>query len=103
MTTQLNPNLSTNQINKRFQTLDMKGIPMKKNRPVLFILVVLALLLLTLGVYQVSAQTPDLTGQVLYVRPGANGDCSSWAKACELQTATSNAEAGDQIWVAKGI
>jgi hypothetical protein len=76
---------------------------MKKNLPVLFILLFLALLLLTLGVYQVSAQTPDLTGQVLYVKPGANGDCSSWAKACELQTAISNAEAGDQIWVAKGI
>jgi hypothetical protein len=54
-------------------------------------------------VYQVSAQTADLTGQVYYVMPGANGTCSSWADACELQTAISNAEAGDQIWVAKGI
>ncbi|MFC2029733.1 choice-of-anchor Q domain-containing protein [Chloroflexota bacterium] len=41
-------------------------------------------------------------GDVLYVKPGAGGDCSSWASACELQTALAGPEAGDEIWVAEG-
>lgn len=39
---------------------------------------------------------------VLYVRPGASGDCSSWSSACDLQTALSLASAGDEIWAAAG-
>lgn len=39
---------------------------------------------------------------ILYVRPGANGDCLSWTAACELQSALSAAAQGDQIWVAAG-
>ncbi len=32
-----------------------------------------------------------------------SGDCSSWATACTLQRAISQAVSGDQIWVATGI
>lgn len=39
---------------------------------------------------------------VYYVKPGASGDCSSWASACELQTALGSAGMGDEIWVAAG-
>jgi predicted outer membrane repeat protein len=40
--------------------------------------------------------------QILYVKPGAIGDCSSWDNACELQTALGFAVSADQIWVAAG-
>lgn len=42
---------------------------------------------------------------VLYVRPtpAGSGDCSSWANACGLQTALSQAVGGDEIWVAAGV
>jgi len=39
---------------------------------------------------------------VFYVKPGASGNCSSWAAACELQTALGSAGAGDEVWVAAG-
>jgi hypothetical protein len=39
---------------------------------------------------------------VFYVKPGANGNCSSWSTACELQTALGSAGSGDEIWVAAG-
>jgi predicted outer membrane repeat protein len=38
-----------------------------------------------------------------YVKPGAVGNCNSWADACDLQTALGKVESGDQIWVAQGI
>ncbi len=42
---------------------------------------------------------------VRYAAPGAvgNGDCSSWANACTLQTARTNAGSGDEIWVKAGV
>lgn len=46
---------------------------------------------------------PQKLGGVLYVRPGSNGNCSSWTDACDLQTAIYNAVSSDQIWVAAGI
>jgi parallel beta-helix repeat protein/predicted outer membrane repeat protein len=51
-----------------------------------------------------SAQTfsSEAKNILLYVKPGASGDCSSWAAACELQTALAAAAAGDSIWVAAG-
>ncbi len=42
-------------------------------------------------------------GQVFYVTPNGSGDCSSWANACDLQTALNNATAGDEIWVKAGV
>lgn len=48
----------------------------------------------------------NLEGEVsintFYVKPGVVGDCSNWDNACELQTAISLAQEGDQIWVAAG-
>ena len=50
-----------------------------------------------------SARSTDQTDSVIrYVKAGGNGDCSSWAQACELQTAIYIAVPGDQIWVAAG-
>lgn len=39
---------------------------------------------------------------VFFVKPGASGDCNSWATACEMQTALGSAGLGDQVWVAAG-
>ena len=39
---------------------------------------------------------------ILYVKPQANGNCASWATACDLQTALTSAQTGDQIWAATG-
>jgi hypothetical protein len=39
---------------------------------------------------------------ILYVKLGVSGDCSSWGKACGLQTAIGKAKSGDEIWVAAG-
>jgi uncharacterized repeat protein (TIGR02543 family) len=53
---------------------------------------------------EVSAYSTDAEtqGVILYVKPGANGNCTSWLDACELQTALFNAMTGDQIWVVAG-
>lgn len=61
-------------------------------------------LIIVLGLSEVSAYSTDAETQgiILYVKPGAAGDCLSWVTACELQTALSNAIADDQIWVAAG-
>lgn len=40
---------------------------------------------------------------VHYVKPGADGDCTSWAGACDLQTALTKAHSGDWVWVTEGI
>ena len=42
-------------------------------------------------------------GEILYATPGGTGDCSSWANACTLQTALTNAVSSDEIWVASGV
>jgi len=45
----------------------------------------------------------SLQAQVIYVKPGANGNGSSWVQAFgEVQQALKIAKAGDQIWVAAG-
>ncbi len=38
-----------------------------------------------------------------YVKPGGGGDCSTWAQACDLQTALGLASSGQTIWVAAGL
>lgn len=47
--------------------------------------------------------TSHLIG-IQYVKPIASGlgNCSSWANACILQTALTNAVSGDEIWVMQG-
>lgn len=81
-----------------------KGVSMKNNRTLLSILLIALALLLLVGVNDVSARAiePQAEGIILYVKPGTNGTCTSWADACELQTALGNAVTGDQIWVAAG-
>jgi len=44
----------------------------------------------------------ELTGPIIYVKPGATGYCSSWLDACELETALYHSLPGYQVWVAKG-
>ena len=53
----------------------------------------------------VPHQAGRATSSVLYAAPTAqgNGDCLSWATACTLQTALSNAVSGDEIWVKAGV
>ena len=57
-----------------------------------------------LGVSAFTSAVPRVQSQktILYVKPGANGNCGSWVDACELQIALGKATAGDQIWVATG-
>jgi hypothetical protein len=45
------------------------------------------------------------TAGVRFAKPSATGtgSCSSWANACLLQTALTNAVSGDEIWVAAGM
>jgi predicted outer membrane repeat protein len=80
---------------------------MKKNTPILMFLMVLSMLFLPLGRHTVSANmsstetTREFEYVINYVKPGGNGDCLSWATACDLQTALSNIP--DQIWVASGV
>jgi predicted outer membrane repeat protein len=65
----------------------------------------------TRGTYIVTATLVDANSigftlhntAVLYVKPGASGNCNSWATACELQTALAQAVYGDEIWVAAGM
>jgi hypothetical protein len=50
------------------------------------------------------AAQPTANPNVLYVRPGGiSSTCSSWERACELQTALYVATAGKEIWAAAGI
>lgn len=68
------------------------------------ILIIASLLLVNLQ-WEIVFASPinsETQSVILYVKPGANGDCLSWDTACELQTALFNAIEGDQIWVASG-
>ena len=67
--------------------------------------------LLMIGLSLVSAivltvfRTVRADPGVLHAAPAAqgSGDCSSWATACTLQTALSQALSGDEIWVQAGV
>lgn len=77
---------------------------MKTKNPALNVLIIAVFLFLNMGLSSASAsptiaQTPSTT---LFVKPGEAGDCSSWQTACDLQDALALAEAGNQVWVAKG-
>ena len=75
----------------------------RSNRPgqlfVRFLSALVITMLLFAGLQATPAQAAGLT---LYVQPGASGDCTSWATACDLQTALTAATAGDVIWMAAG-
>jgi hypothetical protein len=57
------------------------------------------LVLLVISLFNV---TPVRAAAVHYVKANGTGDCSTWAKACKLQTALTKAVSGDEIWVAAG-
>ena len=66
--------------------------------------------LFVLGVFLIMtvvlpAPRPVSASSVLYAAPTAagNADCTSWADACTLQTALTNATSGNQIWVQQGV
>ena len=77
---------------------------MLKKNILIRILTIASLLLVNLqwGIVSAIPVDTELQNAILYVKPGANGDCLSWDTACELQTAIFNAVSGDQIWVAAG-
>jgi hypothetical protein len=50
----------------------------------------------------IGASSSETQSTILYVKPGGGGNCSDWSLACDLQFALSEAEPGDQIWVAAG-
>jgi predicted outer membrane repeat protein len=54
------------------------------------------------GANTVGFTLRNLSPLIFYVKPGTTGNCSSWATACELQTALAQAFYGDEIWVATG-
>jgi hypothetical protein len=64
---------------------------------ILFILV----FMLTLT-FRALDVTPAHAAWIWYTKPGGTGDCSSWANACTLQTALTDAVSGDEIWAAAG-
>jgi len=76
---------------------------MRKIAAILFF----GVLLLTFALHSsvVSAKRePQRKGGILFAAPGGTSTaCSSWADACELQTALGLAAAGDEIWVQAGI
>lgn len=41
-----------------------------------------------------AAEEQQVVSQILYVKPGGNGDCLSWDIACELHFANDIAEEG---------
>lgn len=78
---------------------------MKTKKILLSIKIISAMLFLCLGWSAVAygAPTAKTDSTILYVKTGVTGDCSSWALACELQTALNSATTEDQVWVAAGI
>jgi len=72
---------------------------MKTKDPVRFILSLVVMLFIIIGWNSASANSSNLQTEspILYVKPGEDGDCSSWDDACDLQFALSLAETGDQV------
>src|SRR5512145_266312 len=71
-----------------------------KSKPAIFTIIFLALLS---GLFGLRAAQPARAAGTLYAKPGATGDCSNWANACNLSTALTAASPGDEIWVARGV
>ena len=69
---------------------------MKALKSCLYSLVVLLVLFSTASAAPLFQEPPE----ILYVKQGGMGECSSWEDACDLQTAIGKLP--DQIWVAAG-
>jgi len=65
----------------------------------------LIVLFLVMSVTLTAPQSAHAAPGILYAAPTAqgSGNCSSWANACTLQTALTNAVSGDEIWVKAGV
>lgn len=77
----------------------MKNLKVLKTA--LFVMIAFALSTAVSRVLAVSHPV-QTNAAILYVKPGASGDCLSWASTCDLQSAISRSAYGDQIWVASG-
>jgi len=77
---------------------------MKPKREVLVILLIASILFIINGWEIASAnfKSSQTQGSILYVKPAAVGDCSTWTDACDLQAALLLAGSGDQVRVAAG-
>ena len=75
----------------------------KKLHPYVLILMPLVCGLLAWGIVS-NAIHAQAAGGAYYVKVGGSGsgDCSNWDNACDLQAALTQADAGDEIWVAAG-
>ena len=78
---------------------------MKAKNVVLVVLTLAVFLFVTSGWNNALAKSTNsqTQGAIRYVLPVASADCSAWTNPCNLQTALSLSQAGDQIWVAAGI
>lgn len=65
-------------------------------------IVVILSLLISWGTSNAHFTNSQTQASILYVSQNASGSCASWANACDLQTALTTAQTGDQIWVAAG-
>lgn len=79
---------------------------MKTRRLNLLVLTVVVLLSMFISLRSgaASSNNSQIQNSILYVKPAvlAGTTCSSWADPCALQTALTNAQPGDQIWVVEG-
>jgi predicted outer membrane repeat protein len=78
-----------------------------RSRSPLHILLVSSLLVasLALGLTPAASHSPlavQADPVIYYVKPGGDGDCTSWVKACDLQAALTKTPNPGQIWVAAG-
>jgi len=86
----------------KFQALLMRIVNSKKLiLGLVFVFLGISLWLTRFNLVEASF-FPVVDARVLYARPNASGDCSSWEQACDLQSAISRSVAGDQIWAAAG-
>ncbi|MFZ5878503.1 MAG: hypothetical protein ACOY0R_03965, partial [Chloroflexota bacterium] len=69
----------------------------------LFSFLMILILLFGSGGVTPAHAGPGGGGADYYVKPGGGGDCSTWAQACDLQTALGLASSGQTIWVAAGL
>lgn len=61
------------------------------------------ILMLTLTALYVPPHATRAAAPIRYVTPHGTGDCSSWATACNLQQALTQAVSHAELWVAQGI
>ena len=74
--------------------------PLISSKPMTRFAPLFASLLALLLLWPASARGQSAT---LYVKPDADGDCSTWDNACGLQDALGKATGEDEIWVAQGV